>query len=120
MAGSAIDAVFAIVFIIILMTGIAVHGCTQELFVLMTRFTGDFRMLALQLERREIVIEFRRRPAIRRVTINARNAKAAFMRIIGMMAGVAVLQCHCEVAKAARVDMTLYTGKPHMLAGDFE
>ena len=115
MAGGTIRPVLTVMFIILLVAGSTIHRRALELVVHMAGLTGHVCVLALQFERGQIVVESGRRPAIHRVTLAAIQPEATLMRLIVMMTGVAILQGHLEVAKAARVDMTLYTGKTHVL-----
>jgi hypothetical protein len=120
MTGSAIRAILPIMFILLLMAGITIHGRAFELTVCMTRFTSHFRMPAFQFESRQIVVKFCGRPALRCVTLTALQPKATFMWLIIMVTGIAILQCRCEVTQTARIDMALYTGKINMPASDLK
>src|SRR5512143_4023137 len=77
-------------------------------------------MLTFQFERREVMVESCGRPAIRGVTLAAIRAKATLVRIIAVVAGIAILLRHLEVTNTAGVDMALVTGDTHMLPRDFE
>src|SRR6186997_3029955 len=68
----------------------------------------------------EGMVEAGRSPAICRVTLAAIQPEAALMRLIVMMTGVAILPGRLEVVNAARVDMTLHTGKTHVPASQWE
>src|SRR5689334_977642 len=115
MAGGTICTVLTVMFIILLVAGDTIHRRTLELVVHMAGLTSHVCVLAFQFERSQIVVESGRRPAIHRVAPAAIQPEAALMWLIVMMTGVAILQGHLEVAKAARVDMTLHTGKTHVL-----
>ena len=58
MTDRAIGTVFPVVLIILLVTGITVHGKALPLPVHVACLTLCFYMLAFQLERRQVVIEF--------------------------------------------------------------
>lgn len=79
-----------------------------------------FRVLTLQFESRQIVVELGRAPAVFVVTINTTEAKASFVRIVIEMTGIAVLQSHRKIAQPARIRVAFYTFKPAMLASDLE
>lgn len=57
MAGGAIRAIFTLMFIILLMAGIAIHGCAMELLVYMTLLTSRFHVFAFQFESCQVMIE---------------------------------------------------------------
>jgi hypothetical protein len=118
-AGSTVRAILAIMFIILLMAGVAVHG---RAFVLPVhgRISSHLGVLAFQFERCQIVIELGRSPAVRFVTLTAIQPEATLMRLIVMVTGVAILQRDRKVAQATRVDMTLHTGKINMFARQLE
>lgn len=116
MAGGAVHAILSGMFISLLVAGVAIHRCAFELPVHMAGLTSNFRVLALQFECREIVIELCGGPAFCRMALAAIQPKAGFVRIIGMMTGIAILQCHREIPEAAGIDMALYAGNIHMLA----
>ena len=120
MTRGTIRAILTIMFIILLVTGITIGRRAYELSVYMTGLTGDFRMLAFQFEHREIVVELCRRPTLLCVAIHAAETVASVMRLILMMTGIAILNRHWEIAQPTRVEMTLITGKPHMLPLDPE
>jgi hypothetical protein len=120
MAGGTIRAVLTVMFIVLLVAGDTIHRRALELVVYMTGLTGRVRVLTFQFEGGQVVVEAGRCPAIRRVTLAAIQPEAAFMRLIIMMTGVTILQGYREVANAARVDMTLHTGKTHMLTRELE
>lgn len=77
-------------------------------------------MPALQFEGSEIMVKLCRGPSIRRMTLAAVDPKAARMRIVLVMAGIAILQCHRKVSQTTRIEVTLHTGKPDMFAGELE
>ena len=98
MTGPAIRAILSIVLIILLVAGVTIGGRTFELLVDMTRLTCYLGMFALELEGRKVVIECRRLPTIRSVTLTAVKAKAALVRLIVKVTGIAILQSHGEIA----------------------
>ena len=60
---AAVCAVFAVVFVILLMTGIAVGGCAFENVVHMALFAFCFGVFAFEFESRKVMVEFRGLPA---------------------------------------------------------
>jgi len=62
--GGAVRAEFAVVLVILLMTGIAIGGRTLEHVVGVAFLTGNFGMFAFEFESRKVVIEFRGLPAV--------------------------------------------------------
>jgi hypothetical protein len=116
----AVCAVFAVVFVILLMAGVAVHRRAFELPVDMAFVTLRFHMLTFQLENREVVIKFCGGPALGCVTLTAIQAEAPPVRLLGVMTGIAILQCHLEIAEPARIDVALYTGQANVLSGELE
>ena len=98
MAGRTVGAKFPFVFIILLVTGIAVRGRAFELAINMTRLAIDFGVLTLQLKRGQVVIERCRRPTIDSVALTAIQSEASIVGFIVVMTGVAVLICGLEVA----------------------
>ena len=119
-AGRAIGTELTVVFVILLVAGIAVCGCAFVLPVHMTGLAIDFGVPAFELECCQIVIKGGRRPAVRGMALAAIQSKTALMRLIVMMAGIAILRRRRKIAKVAPVDMTLHTGKAHMLPGELE
>ena len=120
MTGHAIRAILAAVCVIALVAGNTVHRRAFVLPVDMTGLTGHIDVFAFELERRQVVIERCRGPTIRGVTLAAIQPKATLVRLIVMMTGIAILQRHREVTRAARVDMTLHAGKTRVFAHQFE
>lgn len=64
MASRAICAKRAVMFVILLMTGVAILGSAFEHVVHMAIFALPFRMSTFQLEDRQIMVKLRRLPAI--------------------------------------------------------
>ena len=91
MTGRAIRAELTIVFVIPLMAGKTVCRRAFELLVDMAGLASYFRMLALQLERREIVVKRGGCPAVCCVTVRTVKPKAASVRLIVMVTGIAIL-----------------------------
>ena len=79
-----------------------------------------FRVLTLQFESRQIVVELGRAPAVFVVTINTTEAKASFVRIVIAMTGIAILQSHRKIAQPARACMALRAFEFFMPANDLE
>lgn len=86
----------------------------------MTPITRHFRVFAFQLENRQVVVELCGRPAVFGMAIHATESIAAFVWLIVVMTGIAILQRHLKIPKSARIDMTLHARKPFMFTGDLE
>jgi hypothetical protein len=86
----------------------------------MALLAGHSDMRARQREVTEVVIERRWRPTIRGMTGRAIRPKAAFMRVVGMMTGVTILQRPRKIAESARIEMALTTGKIGVFACQWE
>jgi hypothetical protein len=114
MAGSTVCAILTVM-LIALVAGVAIQRRAFVLPIDMARFTLHLYMFPLELERCQVVIELGRSPAIDCVTLAAIEPEASLMRLIVMMAGIALLGRYGEVADEAGVDVTLHTGKPGML-----
>ena len=120
MAGGTIRAILTVMLIILLVAGDTIHGRALELVVHMTGLASYICVFAFQFKGGQVVVEPGRRPAIGGMTLAAIQPEATLMRLIVMMTGVAILQSHREVANAARVDMTLHTGKTEVLTHQWE
>ena len=120
MAGGTIRAILTVMLIILLVAGDTIHGRALELVVHMTGLTSYICVFAFQFKGGQVVVEPGRGPAIRRVALAAIQPEAALVRLIVMMTGIAILQGHLEVANAARVDVTVYTGKTDVLTHQWE
>ena len=64
--------------------------------------------------------ELRGYPGRGGMTCRTIRSKLPTVWLVVVMAGVAILWRYREIPKAARVDMALHTGKPHMLSGELE
>ena len=62
--GGAVRAKLAVVFVILLMTGIAIGGRTLKHVVGVAFLTGNFGMFTFEFESRKVVIEFRGLPTV--------------------------------------------------------
>src|SRR5512132_2835395 len=71
MTNRAIRAILTIVGILLSMTGKTIRRRTFVFLILMARFTRDIVVPAFKFECGKVVIEFRRGPAIRSVTLTA-------------------------------------------------
>jgi hypothetical protein len=60
---AAVFAIRAVVFVILLVTGIAVSGCTFENVIHMALFAFCFGVFAFEFESRKVVVELRGLPA---------------------------------------------------------
>jgi len=92
MTGSATRAELAAVSVLRRMTGIAVLRCALVNAVDMTGLTWDGRMLAGQLERRQVMIERGRLPRIGIMAGSATRAKLAVVSIPGGVTGKTILR----------------------------
>ena len=97
MAGGTIRAILAVMFIILLVAGDTLHRRALELAVQMAGFTSHVRVFSFKFERRQVVIERRRSPAIRRMTGSTIHAKPALVRLVVMMTGITILKRHREI-----------------------
>ena len=61
---TAVCAELAVVFVILLMTGITIGRCTLENIVLVALLASGFGMFAFEFESRKVVIELRGLPAV--------------------------------------------------------
>lgn len=77
-------------------------------------------MSTRQWEVTAVVIERRGCPAILCVAIRAAEPVSSLVRLILLVAGIAVLKRHREVAQPTRVEVALVTGQSHMLPFDLE
>jgi hypothetical protein len=108
------------VFIILLVARITIRGSPFELLVDVTRLTSHLGMFTFQLECHKVVVECRWCPPIYSVALAAIGTKAALVRLIVEMTGIAILRCRGKVACLSRIDMALDTGDANMLAAEFE
>ena len=111
MAGGAVCAIFAAVLIVLLVAGIAVGWRADKNLIDVTRLTGCFRMLALQLERRQVVVELRRGPAFHQMAILTNRTQASLVRLHPGVTGITILAGHREVSQFTGIEMTLVTGQ---------
>jgi hypothetical protein len=98
MTGRAVCSKFPAVIVILLVAGITIGGRAFELLIDMTRLTGDFGMLALQFERREIMVKLCRSPTRCCVAIGATGSESPLMRLILLVTGITILWSGLEVA----------------------
>lgn len=119
-AGSAIRTKLTVVFIVLSMTGVTIRERARKNVVLMAILAGCIRVPAFEFERSKIVIESGGSPAVFVVAVCATEAETTFVRLVGAVTGIAVLQSHLKVAKSARIDMTLHAFHSLMLADDLE
>lgn len=120
MTGGAIRAVCAVVFIVLLMTGVTISRRASKDLVLMAGLTSHFGMFAFQLEDRKIVIEFGGCPTVLRMTIHATKSITTVVRLVPLMAGIAILQRHLKITQPTRIHMTLHAWQTHMLTDELE
>ena len=78
--------------ILLLVTGIAVGGRALIGIIDVAGSAGDFLVFSFELEGGQVVIELRRCPASLIMAVSAAKAEAAAVRLVLLMAGVAVLQ----------------------------
>ena len=119
-ADCAIRAILSTVFIILLVAGITIRGCTFELLIDVTCLTSQLGMSTFQLECHKVVVEGRWCPAVYSMALTAIGTKAALVRLIVEMTGIAILRCRGKVAYTSRIDMALDTGNTNMLAAELE
>ena len=77
-------------------------------------------MFAFQFECRQIVIELRRLPSIRRMTRGAFGAVSGLVRVVLQMAGGAILRRRRKVREGARVRVARYAIDLDVLAFEAE
>jgi len=98
-AGAAVCAESASMFIVVRMAGIAVRRCASILAVGMAILAGNFPVLAHQFEVCKIVVKLGRLPAFRRMTAFAVAAKPSIVLILFKMAGEAILRFSLHVRR---------------------
>jgi len=103
MAGSAILSKLSIVFIILLVAGIAVSGGTLENMINMTVTACNVDMFPRQLECRQVMVKFGGCPTIRSVTGTAVHPQPALVDIIFLVAGTAILRSSLKVRQGAGI-----------------
>lgn len=94
MTGSTIRTILAVVCVFLLVAGDTVHRRAPELSVHMAGLTSHVCVFAFQLKRRQVVIKLCRSPAIRSMTLAAIQPEPPLVRLVIMMTGVTILQCH--------------------------
>jgi len=107
MAGGTIRAIFAAVFIILLMTGVTICGRADINTVLMTRLTLRFRMFAFQFEHGKVMVELCRSPSIGGMTVGAIQTIPTFMRLVLAMTGKTILRSILKIGERPRIEMAL-------------
>jgi len=95
--GCAVCSELAVVFIIILMAGIAIAGCALEDIIDMALIAGEIGVLTIQFEDRQIMVEGGRCPASGGVTYAAIDAKTALVVVVLGMTREAILWRRPEV-----------------------
>jgi len=91
MTGGTIGAESAAMLIVLLMTGVTIRGRTLIHTVLVAGLALRFGMFAFEFECRKAVVEFGGRPTSGGVTGGAIGAETSFVRLVGTVAGVAIL-----------------------------
>jgi hypothetical protein len=107
-------------FVILLMAGIAVLRSSQKDPVDVAGLARDFLVLSLQLEDRQLVIESGGCPAGFGMAVGTVQTQSSLMRVILLVARIAILLGGWEIAQCARIVMALVTGKSHMPALELE
>jgi hypothetical protein len=120
MTGRTILPKLSVVFIVLLVAGIAVCRCPFELPVCMARFTGDVHVPALQFEGSEIMVKLCRGPAIGCMTRTTIQTKPSLVRIDLLVTGMAILQCNRKVSESTGIEVTLHAGEGDMFTGELE
>lgn len=85
-----------------------------------TAFTRHVHVSAGQRELAQVMVEGRGLPALGGVALTAVRTETAFVRVVGMMTGIAVLESHREIAQTAGTQMALGTLHLDMLPGKLE
>jgi hypothetical protein len=119
-ANRAVRTILSLVFIILLVARITIRGRAFELLVDVTGLTSHLGMFTFQLECHKVVVECRGYPAVRSMALAAIGTKAALVRLIVEMTGIAILRGRGELDYTSRIDVTLNTSNTHMLAAKFE
>ena len=118
--GSTIRSILTIVFIVRSMTGITITGRSLIYIVHVTLIAAHFGMSAFQLERRKVVIEIRRFPTVHRMADRTVRTELTAVRVVIVVAGIAILQSLLKVADGTRVSMAFRAGQPIVLASELE
>ena len=92
MAGGTVAPILAVMLIVLLVAGIAICRGANENLIDMAGFAGRLRMLAFQLESRQVVVELRRRPALDRMAVLAYRSQPALVRLHLGMTGKTIRQ----------------------------
>lgn len=77
-------------------------------------------MSTFQLECHKVVVEGGWCPAVYSMALPAIGTKAALVRLIVEMTGIAILRCRGKIAYTSRIDMALDTSNTNMLATELE
>jgi len=120
MAGGTIRAKTTVVGIVLAVAGVTVRWRPLEDTVLMTCLARYLGMSALQLEGRQVMIELRVLPAIRCVADATIGSEASLVRIIVMVAGIAIFLRHFKIHKLVHIDVTFHASNTHMLPRQLE
>jgi hypothetical protein len=116
MAGGAIGAITAIVYIIRSMTRVTVGGSPLENMVDMAAFAADICMFPFQLEDRQIMVKEGRCPTSGSMAGCTVSAISALVCILCSVTGVAILRHRLEVKDGAGPKVAGGTGQPNMFA----
>jgi hypothetical protein len=116
----AVSAELSVVLVILPVARKTILRRALEHSIYVAGFTRHLSMFPHKLERCQVMIECRWRPAILCMTVHAGESKTSIMRLVGMVTGVAILWRHGEIAKSARSVMTLVAGKPRVFPFQLE
>ena len=90
MAGCAVCAKLTVVFVILLVAGIAISRRAFEHIIHVTAFAAHFPVLTVQFESRQVMVKVCALPVLRRMTGFTLGSKTAIVLIILLVTGVAV------------------------------
>ena len=116
MTGGAVRAKPTVMLVVVLMAGVTIAGGAFVYAVLVAVLTLCFGVPALEFERRQAVIEFGGRPAVGGVTGGAVGAEASLVRVVGAVAGGAILRSARKVGEGPRVEVAFGAQRIHVPA----
>lgn len=118
--GGAVRAKLTVMLVILTVAGVAIAGRAFVHIVQVALLTAHIRMFPFEFERRQVVVEFGRRPAIRRMAEGAISAKAPLVRLVSVMAGVTILRRGGKICQRTGIHVTLHARHAAMLPRQFE
>ena len=120
MARRTIRAEFAIVFIILFMTGVAIGGRAFEKAVEVALLTLHTGVRAFEFESRKIVIKIRRLPSIRGMAGRTIRAELSAVWIIFLVTIDTTLRREREIFEGVRRVMAFIAGNARMFSSQFK